>query len=139
MIFNQKNSKNVYFLLQNRYLKPKISCKSNGKWKLQTCFSRNYDFAFTNLLKNAAEWISTFLSLRHTNFENKFGGTPSYKKRPKWQKYSYLCILPFTFKDLTAHLEKLGDTLVGHRTPVEKHWVTILTETSNKYIWHKLH
>ncbi len=42
------------FILQNRHLKPKIDCKNNGKWKLQTCFSANYDFAFTNLLKNVA-------------------------------------------------------------------------------------
>jgi hypothetical protein len=54
-----KNSKNVYFLLHNRNLKPKIDCENNGKWKLQTCFSRNYDFAFTNLLNNAADkWQS---------------------------------------------------------------------------------
>jgi hypothetical protein len=45
------NYKNVYFLLQNRYLKSKIECKNNGKLKLQTFFSRNYEFAFTNLLK----------------------------------------------------------------------------------------
>jgi hypothetical protein len=55
MIFNQKNFKNVNFLLQGRHLKPKIDHKNNGKWKLQTCFSRNYDFAFTNLSKNSAE------------------------------------------------------------------------------------
>jgi hypothetical protein len=54
-VFNQKKSKNVYFLLQNRHLKPKIDCKNNGKWKLQTCFSPNYDFAFKNLFKNVAE------------------------------------------------------------------------------------
>jgi hypothetical protein len=49
---------NVYFLIQkNRYLKPKIDYKNNGKWKLQTCFSPNYDFGFTNLLKNAADLI----------------------------------------------------------------------------------
>ncbi len=54
--FLTKNkSKNVYFLLQNNHLKPKIDCKTNGKWELQTCFFRNYDFAFTNLFKNAAE------------------------------------------------------------------------------------
>ncbi len=50
----KKNSKNVYFLLQNRHLKHKIDCKNKAKWKLQTHFSRNYNFAFTNLLKNAA-------------------------------------------------------------------------------------
>ncbi len=33
------------------HLKAKIDCKNNGKWKLQTCFPRKYDFAFTNLLK----------------------------------------------------------------------------------------
>jgi hypothetical protein len=34
-IFNQKNSKNVYFLLQNRHLKPKTDCKKieNGYFK----------------------------------------------------------------------------------------------------------
>jgi hypothetical protein len=47
----EKNSKNVYFSLQNRHLKPKIDCKNRRKWKLQKCFSQNYDFAFTNLLK----------------------------------------------------------------------------------------
>jgi hypothetical protein len=51
---NQKNPKNVYSLLQNRHLKSKIDCKNNGKWKLQTCFSWNYDFVLTNLLKNGA-------------------------------------------------------------------------------------
>jgi hypothetical protein len=25
--------------------------ENNGKWKLQTCFTPNYDFAFTNLQK----------------------------------------------------------------------------------------
>ncbi len=39
------------FPLQNSHLKPKIDCKNKGKWKLQTFFSRYYDFAFTNLLK----------------------------------------------------------------------------------------
>jgi hypothetical protein len=29
-------------------LKPKIDCKNNGKWKLQTFFCPIYDFAFTN-------------------------------------------------------------------------------------------
>jgi hypothetical protein len=45
----------------------------------------------------------------------------SVKKKPKWWKYSYLCILSLTFKDLAAHLEKFGGTLVRHGTPVEKH------------------
>ncbi len=40
-------------------LKPEIDCKNNGKWKLQACFSWKYDFAFTNLLKIAPEWLST--------------------------------------------------------------------------------
>jgi hypothetical protein len=39
------------FLLQKRHLKPKIDCRNNGKWKLQTYFSLYYDFAFINLLK----------------------------------------------------------------------------------------
>ncbi len=50
-----KKSLKCLFSLQNRHLKPKIDCKNKGKWKLQTCFSWNYDFAFTNLLKNAAD------------------------------------------------------------------------------------
>jgi hypothetical protein len=36
-------------------LKPKIDCKNNGKWKLQASFSRNYDFAFTNLWKDTED------------------------------------------------------------------------------------
>ncbi len=56
---HKKILKNVYFLLHNRHLKPKIDCENNGKWKLQACFSRNYDFAFKNLLNNAADkWQS---------------------------------------------------------------------------------
>ena len=51
----KKNSKNVYFLLENRHLKSTIDYENNGKWKLQTCFSPNYDFAFKNLFKNATE------------------------------------------------------------------------------------
>ncbi len=45
--------------LQNRHLKPKIDFENNGKLKLQTCFSRNYDFAFTNLIKNVAEIVNS--------------------------------------------------------------------------------
>jgi hypothetical protein len=48
-------------------MKTKIDCKNNGKWKFQTCFSPNYDFAFTNLLKNAAE-ISLPLLFEHEAF-----------------------------------------------------------------------
>ena len=42
-------------LLQNRPFKTIIYSKSNGKPKLLTRLSRNYDFVFTNLLKNEAE------------------------------------------------------------------------------------
>ncbi len=31
LIFNQKNSKNIYFSLQNRHLKPKIDSKNKQK------------------------------------------------------------------------------------------------------------
>ncbi len=61
--------KNVYFLLQNRHLKPKIDCKNNGKWKLQTYFSQNYDFALKNLLKNAAE-IQLVLNILYVTGNN---------------------------------------------------------------------
>ncbi len=56
------------FLLQNRHLKPKIDCKNNGKWKLQTCFSPIYDFAFTNLLKNVAD-MPCKIMISGTNFK----------------------------------------------------------------------
>ena len=39
------------FILQNRPNKFTTRYKSNGKQKLQTHLSQNYDFAFTNLLK----------------------------------------------------------------------------------------
>ncbi len=55
LILISKNSKNVYFLLKNQAFETKNDCKNNGKWKLQTCFSPNYDYSFTNLLKNTAE------------------------------------------------------------------------------------
>ncbi len=32
------------------------------------------------------QWFSTFLNSRHTNFENKFGGTPKYKNEAKMMK-----------------------------------------------------
>jgi hypothetical protein len=53
------------------------------------------------------QWISTFMSLRHTNFENKFDSTHKRKKRPKWWKYRCFCILSLAFYDLAAHLESL--------------------------------
>jgi hypothetical protein len=68
LILNQKNSKNVLFLQQNGHLKPKIDCKDNGKWKLQTCFSWNYDFAFTNLLKMQQNY-SVFHRFRQAKFD----------------------------------------------------------------------
>jgi hypothetical protein len=43
-------------LLQNRHLKLKSDFKNNRKWKLQT---KIYDFAFTNLLKKAADMESS--------------------------------------------------------------------------------
>ena len=51
---NQKKSKNVPVLLENRPFKTIIYSKSNGKPKLPRSLSRNYDFVFTNLLKNEA-------------------------------------------------------------------------------------
>ncbi len=51
-----KNLKSL-FLPENKHLKPSIYCKNNGKWKLQTRLSWNYDFAFANLLKNTADFL----------------------------------------------------------------------------------
>ncbi len=47
------------------------------------------------------------------------------KKRPKLWKYSYICILSLTSKDLAAHLEKFSGTLVRRGTPVEKHCTSV--------------
>ena len=63
-------SKNLQTYLQNMTYKSKICCKSNGKQKLQTHLSGNYDFVFTNLLKNEAERFPTFFCSR----------TPKHKK-----------------------------------------------------------
>ena len=52
----KKILKKISVQIQNRPSKTTIYCKSNGKPKLQTCLSQNYDFVFTNLLKNEAEW-----------------------------------------------------------------------------------
>ena len=49
----QKNSKNV--LRQIRPYHSSTNGKGNGKQKLQTRLSRNYDFVFTNLLKKLAD------------------------------------------------------------------------------------
>jgi hypothetical protein len=63
------------------------------------------------------------LSLRHTNFENKIGGTPWCKKTKMKNIWLFFCILSWTFiKDLAAHPEKINGTLVRRGTPVEKHW-----------------
>ena len=47
-------SKNLHVSLKNRPKKSTTYCKSKGNQKLQMCLSRNYDFVFTNLLKNEA-------------------------------------------------------------------------------------
>ena len=52
-------SKNVTVLLQNQPCKTTTYCKSIGKPKLQMCLSQNYDFVFTNLLKNEADLYLT--------------------------------------------------------------------------------
>ncbi len=66
----------------------------------------------------------------HTSFENKLGGTPKFKKEAKMMKVQlfmlFMLFMLFvfslmTFKDLAAHLEKFGGTLVRHGTPFEKH------------------
>ncbi len=51
----QTNPKNVPVSILNRPYKSSIYHKSNGKSELQLQLSQNYDFVFTNLLKNEAE------------------------------------------------------------------------------------
>jgi hypothetical protein len=58
-LFYQTFGRKRYFL-QNRHLKPKIDCKNKSKWKLLTCFSRNYNFAFTNLFKMRQNGLQCF-------------------------------------------------------------------------------
>ena len=48
-------SNNLHVSLQNRPKKSTTYCKSKGNQKFQMCLSQNYDFVFTNLLKNEAE------------------------------------------------------------------------------------
>ena len=50
----QKKFKNVHVLRQIRPYNSTTYGKGNGKQKLQTHLSRNYDFVFTDLLENAA-------------------------------------------------------------------------------------
>jgi hypothetical protein len=71
------------------------------------------------------QWFSTFLTLRHTNFIKKFGGTPKCNKRTKMMKNDIFCILYMTLYDLAAHLE--GCELVRRGTPVEKHCSILIT------------
>ncbi len=58
-----------------------------------------------------AQWFSTFLNLRHTNFENKLGGTLYCKNETKMWKIWLFYILFWhfkiwrqTYKNSTAHL-----------------------------------
>ena len=51
----QKNSKNVHVLIQIKPYNSTTYDTGNGKHKIQTHLSRNDNFVFTNLLKNAAE------------------------------------------------------------------------------------
>ncbi len=54
-------------------------------------FVRSSEISFSELITRnlsmckvklfQGQWFSTFLNFRHTNFENKFGGTPNCKKR----------------------------------------------------------
>jgi hypothetical protein len=73
------------------------------------------------MLQSLEQWFSTFLSLRHTNFENMFGGTPDCQKKIKKMKIWRFCILSLTVSDLAAHLLKFYYTLVRRGTPAEKH------------------
>ncbi len=77
------------FLLQNRQLQPKIDCKNNGKWKLQTCFSGNYDFELTNLLKNSADFCQIFVKVcKHKQQNSKKNASIVFKL--KMQKFHIL-------------------------------------------------
>ena len=50
-------SKNLHVSLQNKPKKSTTYCKSKGNQKFQMSLSRNYDFVFTNLLKNEAAML----------------------------------------------------------------------------------
>ena len=54
---NKRKKFQKMFLFHDKIGRKKTStyCKSNGKPKLQMCLSQNYDFVFTNLLKNGAD------------------------------------------------------------------------------------
>ncbi len=51
----KKNPKNVPLSIKNWPYKSSNYQKSNGKPELQMRLSQNYDFGFTNLLKNETE------------------------------------------------------------------------------------
>ena len=52
----QKTLWNVIFLVTKEDLKICFLLQNNGIGKLQMYTSQNYDFTFTNLLKNEADW-----------------------------------------------------------------------------------
>jgi len=51
----KKKSRNVYVLLHLRFYNSTTYLKSKGKVKLQTRLTQNYNFVFTNFVKNKAQ------------------------------------------------------------------------------------
>jgi hypothetical protein len=67
------------------------------------------------------QWFSTFLSLRHTNFENKFGGTHKCKKETNMLKIQLFLDTLCDNLRFGGTPRKFDETLVHRGTPVEKH------------------
>ncbi len=66
-------------------------------------------------------WFSTFLTMRHINFEKKsFEAHLQIKREHNDEMGQFLHTL-FHFEDSAAHLEKFNNTIVRRDTLVEKH------------------
>ncbi len=60
-------------------------------------------------------WFPTFSRLRHTNFVNKFGGTPKCKNRPKWWKSGCFMYTLFDILRLGGTLRKIWRHICASR------------------------
>ncbi len=52
----------------------------------------------THVASSPEHWFSTFFSSRHTNFVQKFGGTPKCKKEQNEENNAIFCVSHEAFK-----------------------------------------
>ena len=80
--------------MQNWPKKSTTYCKSKGNQTLKTRLSRNYDFVFTNLLKNEAEMCEQYVATHLFSFKTALRGTcglrPSESTEDIWNEDKYI-------------------------------------------------